>query len=494
MKPLVFFVVSALILPSVAPAAATAADKPNILMIAVDDLRPQLGCYGQTHVHSPNIDRLAKQGVQFERAYCMVPTCGASRASLMTSIRPAPRRFVTHLAYAEKDAPGITTLNTYLKQHGYTTLSNGKILHHPEDSAAGWSEPAWRPGQPAAGVATPKTGANQRGRQANKANKANTGGRGAPYSISARSDDELGDGQVAQKTIADLQRLKQSGKPFFLAAGFFKPHLPFVAPQKYWDLYPAGSLQLPANYHRPENAPEEAIHRFGELRAYAGVPKQGPVSDEMARELIRGYHACVSFTDAQIGRVLDELERLDLADETIVILWGDHGWNLGEHTLWCKHCCFETSMRVPLIIRAPGVKGGVKTRGLTELIDVYPSLCELAGLPIPAHAQGRSFVPLLNDPAQPWKEQAIGRFMAGDTIRTESHRFTEYSAGGASARPSKPIARMLYDHRSDPGENINVSERPDSAGITRELTDRLRAGKGVDGDLSHQGAPAKSPL
>ena len=240
-------------------------------------------------------------------------------------------------------------------------------------------------------------------------------------------DEELGDGQVAQKTIADLRRLKDMKQPFFLAAGFFKPHLPFIAPKKYWDLYPAETIKLPGNYHRPKDAPDEAIHSFGELRAYAGIPKTGPVSDETARNLIRGYHACVSFTDAQIGKVLDELDRLDLARNTIVVLWGDHGWNLGEHTLWCKHCCFETSMRVPLIVRVPGIKGGVKTEGLTELIDLYPSLSELAGLPVPAHVQGRSFVPLLKNPAQPWKDQAIGRFTSGDTIRTDSYRFTEYS-------------------------------------------------------------------
>ncbi|MFA6046944.1 MAG: sulfatase, partial [Phycisphaerales bacterium] len=298
------------------------------------------------------------------------------------------------------------------------------------------------------------------------------------FEISARGDDELGDGQVALKTIADLRRLKEKGQPFFLAAGFFKPHLPFIAPKKYWDLYPPGTIALPANYHAPKDAPAEAIHTFGELRAYTGVPKTGPLPDDLAESLIRGYHACVSFTDAQIGRVLAELDRLDLAKNTIVIVWGDHGWNLGEHTLWCKHCCFETSMRVPLIVRVPGGRSGVKTAGLTELIDLYPTLSELAGLPIPAHVQGRSFVPLLKNPALPWKEQAIGRFMMGDTLRTTSHRFTEYT------HPQRgPIARMLYDHRNDPGENTNLSEQAAAAPVVADLTARLRRGKGKDGDL-----------
>jgi len=463
MKFLFSFVILAL-------AARAASSSPNILMIAVDDLRPQLACYGDTNIKSPHIDRLASGGILFERAYCMVPTCGASRASLMTSIRPSPTRFVTHLAHAEQEVPGITTLNTHLKQHGYTTLSNGKVFHHADDSAAGWSEPAWRPGartQPPAADKAKKTAPAKKKQAAIE--------RGAPYQISPLSDDELPDGQIAQRTIDDLRRLKDAGKPFFLAAGFLKPHLPFVAPKKYWDLYPADTIRLPINYHRPKDAPDAAIHNFGELRAYAGVPKTGPVSDEMALNLIRGYNACVSFTDAQIGKVLTELDRLGLTDNTIVVLWGDHGWNLGEHTLWCKHCCFETSMRVPLIVRAPGIKGGVKTMGLTELIDLYPSLCELTGLPVPAHVQGRSFVPLLKTPTLPWKEQAIGRFAAGDTIRTATHRITEYSNANG------PVARMLYDHRTDAGENVNVSEQPGSAAIVESLTNQLRTGKGKDG-------------
>jgi len=461
------------------------AQRPNILFIAVDDLRPQLNCYGVEHVHSPNIDRLAASGLLFNRAYCMVPTCGASRASLMTSIRPAPSRFVTHLAYAEKDAPGITTLNTQLKRNGYYTISNGKILHHPEDSAVGWSEPAWRPGQPAIGLlptqAQAKKNANQSKTKAAGKTQKTTKERGAPFEISPLSDDDLADGQVALKTIADLRRLKEMDQPFFLAAGFFKPHLPFIAPEKYWDLYPAENIKLPENDHRPENAPDEAIHNSGELRAYQSVPKQGRLPDDLALNLIRGYHACVSFTDAQIGRVLDELERLDLAKNTIVILWGDHGWNLAEHTLWCKHSCFETSMRVPLIIHAPGFEGGLKTEALTELIDIYPTLCELAGVPVPEHVQGRSFVPLMKNPAQKWKDQAIGRFTAGDTIRTDEHRFTEYSR-----RDSKPFARMLYDHRSDGGENSNLSEQAEQADVVTGLAERLRAGKGKDSSLTNQ--------
>jgi iduronate 2-sulfatase len=449
--------------------AAVAADKPNVLFIAVDDLRPQLGCYGVKSMHTPNIDRLASQGIVFERAYCMVPTCGASRASLMSGIRPSRNRFVNYLAWAEKDAPGITTLNTQFKTHGYYTISNGKVFHHPEDNSEGWSEPAWRP----SGVPwyrRPENHALHEEQQKQGGRK-----RGPPYESADVADDAYADGEVAEKSISDLRRLAKMDKPFFLAVGFFKPHLPFVAPKKYWDLYEREQIQLPETYHRPKGAPDEAIHTWGELRAYAGVPPKGPLSDDMAKELIHGYYACVSYTDANVGRLLDELDRLGLAGNTIVVLWGDHGWNLGEHTLWCKHCCFETSMHAPLIVKAPGIEAGKKTSGLIEFIDIYPSLCELAGLPMPEHLQGRSFVPLMKNPDQQWKRAAIGRFRSGDTIRTDQFRFTEYTGSKGNF-----LARMLYDHDADPDEDVNVSEKGDNKQVVESLSKQLHAKMGKD--------------
>ena len=234
-------------------------------------------------------------------------------------------------------------------------------------------------------------------------------------------------------------------------------------------------MKLPATYHRPTDAPDIAIHNSGELRAYAGIPKQGVLDEDLARTLIHGYYACVSHTDAQVGRVLDELKRLGLEENTIVVLWGDHGWNLGEHTLWNKHSCFETSMRTPLIVRAPGVAGGKTTAGLTEFIDVYPSLCDLAKLPTPAHVQGRSFVPLLKDPGLAWKASAVCRFGPGDTIRTDRFRFTEYTSPAGDR-----LARMLYDHEADPAEDVNVAKRPDNRERVDELTDLLHREMGRD--------------
>ncbi len=440
--------------------SVTAADRPNVLFIAVDDLRPELACYGRKHIHSPNIDRLATTGVLFERAYCMVPTCGASRASLMTGIRPARNRFVSYLTRADQDAPGITTFNTQFRKNGYYTVSLGKVFHHASDSAEGWSEPAWRTkGIP--WYQRPENHELHTERQKQGRRK-----RGPAWESADVADNAYADGVIAERAIADLQRLKDREEPFFLAVGFLKPHLPFIAPQKYWDLYDHDDIRLPDNYHAPKDAPQESIHSSGEMRAYAGIPAKGPVSDETARNLIHGYYACVSYADAQIGKLLDELDRLELTENTIVVLWGDHGWNLGEHTLWCKHSCYETSMQIPLIVRAPGIDGGQRRTGLIESIDVYPSLCELAGLPLPDHLQGRSFARLLKDADAEWKSAAVGRFQNGDTIRTDKYRFTEYTD-----KRGKRTSQMLYDHVADPGENVNVAKS--EAATAKKLAEKL---------------------
>ena len=414
---------------------------------------------------TPNIDDLASQGILFRRSYCMVPTCGASRASLMTGIRPTRNRFVDYLTFAEKDAPGITTLNTHFKNHGYYTISNGKVFHHAEDNSTGWSEPAWRPDQVQIyQLARNRAIQQKRAQQSGSPNRK----RGPAFEAADVPDNAYADGQLAEKSIQDLRRLATMDQPFFLAVGFFKPHLPFVAPQKYWDLYDRTTISLPTTYHPPKNAPNESLHNWGELRNYADIPAQKSLSNEMARSLIHGYYACVSYTDAQVGKLLDEVERLGLADNTIIVLWGDHGWNLGEHTLWCKHCCFETSMHAPLVVVAPEILGGKTTDGLTEFIDIYPSLCELAGLPLPDHLQGKSFVPLMKRPNRNWKQTAIGRYRNGDTIRTQQFRFTTYTNPEGNL-----LARMLYDHQSDPEEDTNVSEQPRFKEVVQNLAKHL---------------------
>ncbi|QDS88379.1 Arylsulfatase [Rosistilla ulvae] len=447
-----------------------AAERPNVLFIAVDDLRPELACYGKQHIHSPNIDRLAASGVLFERAYCMVPTCGASRASMMSGIRPSRNRFVNYLAWAEKDAPGIKTLNTHFRENGYHTVSLGKIFHHPQDNAVGWSEPAWRP----TGIPWYRRPENHSLHEQRQRKGSRT--RGPAWEAADVADDAYADGKLAERAIADLRRLKKQDSPFFLAVGFFKPHLPFIAPQKYWDLYDRDAIQLPPNYATPQDAPPQSLHSSGELRAYAGIPSKGPVSDATAKHLIHGYYACVSYVDALIGTVLDELDALGLADNTVVVLWGDHGWNLGEHTLWCKHSCYETSMQIPLIIRAPGVNGGERRSGLVESIDIYPTLCELTQLPLPTHLQGKSLVALMGDTNAPWKTAAVGRYQAGDTIRTDRFRFSEYRD-----KSGRTMASMLYDHSVDENETTNIAKN--RGDLTSQLSEALHDQMGRNGVL-----------
>ncbi|MFT5126084.1 MAG: sialidase-1, partial [Verrucomicrobiales bacterium] len=449
--------------------------KPNILFIAVDDLRTELGCYGAQHVISPNIDRLAQKGLIFDRAYCQASLCNPSRTSLMSGFRPESTGIYGNHASFRKMFPGIVTLPQYFETKGYHAVGIGKIYHGPFpdgssitpwdtfDDPATWSEPAIRFG--------PQYYFNAEGiRHARESYKRT-------YKVSNPSPDEWKkkltfgllteastgpenqhyDGKVADATIAKLRQLKD--QPFFLAAGFIKPHSPWIAPKKYFDLYDRAKIPLAENPAFPEGTPAIAGHSSSEPRRYPPVPKKGDYPESVARELKHGYLACVSFIDAQIGRILDELKVLDLDKNTIVVLWGDHGYHLGEQSLWGKLTNFENGARVPLMIYAPGMQAtGKRSTALVELLDLYPSLCELAGMPIPAEAQGTSFAPLLKDPDLPWKDGAytiIYRGKAlGHSVRTADHRYTEWRDG------EKVIARELYDHKSDPLETRNRVEDP----------------------------------
>jgi arylsulfatase A-like enzyme len=450
--------------------------RPNLLFIAVDDLRPQLACFGKQFMKTPNFDALAKRSVLFERAYCMVPTCGASRASLMTGLRPTPRRFVSYTARADKEAPQAITLNTHFKNNGYTTISLGKIFHFPDDNRNGWSEKPWR--------SSARQYRNQAAeKKAIRDHQAKYPGRkkvrGFAFESFDAPDEEYPDAQTASKAIEHLQQFGKSETPFFLAVGFLKPHLPFCAPKRYWDLYDYDSIDIPSNYGPPKGAPQGAVHSSGELRAYAGIPPQGPVDRETARHLIHGYYACVSFIDAQLGRLLAILDETGLAENTIIVLWGDHGWQLGEHGMWNKHSCFETSMHAPLFVAAPGsvegISPGTRTRALTEFIDIYPSLCELAGIESPQHLEGQSFVPLMRNPSLPGKPYAVGRFTSGDTIRTDRYRYSEYRGDRGAGQLT---GRMLYDQRTDPDENTNVVDESSNTSTVTALSEDLNQIKG----------------
>ncbi|WP_396635223.1 sulfatase [Maribacter sp. R86514] len=434
--------------------------KPNILFIAVDDLRPELNFYGAAHISSPNLDALAAESLVFDRAYCSVPTCGASRASILTGTRPTRYRFLTHDVKVDEEIPEAVTLPELFKANGYTTISNGKVLHHKNDRQKAWDE-IWRPENATTKYLT----------EENKSLIAVPNQRGNPFESSTANESEYLDGQIATKGIADLKKLKASGKPFFLAMGFMKPHLPFNAPQKYWDTYPIEKIHLPESYQQPKTTPSKAFHGFGELRSYHGVPKKGPVSDDMAKKLIQGYYACVSFVDAQIGRVLQELETSGLAENTIVVLWGDHGWNLGEHQLWCKHCTFETSLHSPLVIKVPGKTKGNHVSNITEFIDVYPSLAELAGLEVPENQlEGESFVSLINNtPEKRQKNYAISKFKDAVTIIQGNYFYTEWTDHKGTA-----YARMLFDHSTDPMELDNLAEKATHQDIAKEMAKVLR--------------------
>ncbi|MDR2756018.1 MAG: sulfatase [Planctomycetaceae bacterium] len=476
MKRFLVMVIVLLVINSVIYGAEN--KKPNVLFIAVDDLRTELGCYGKNHIQSPNIDRLAAQGTLFEHAYCMVSVCGASRSALLTGTRPKYNRFVSADVYASKDAPNAIPLNTHFKNYGYTTINNGKVFHFPEDHNNGWSEPAWRPKGP--GYALPESlEALQKDREykselgKNKNNKPDA--RGPAWESADVPDHFYRDGQTLEKSLTDLRKLAANGKPFFLAVGFVKPHLPFVAPKKYWDLYKKEDIKLPENFrYTPKDVPDEAVHNFGELRNYANIPKKNePISDETAINLIHGYYACVSYTDALIGRLLDELETLKLSENTIIVLWGDHGWHLGEHTMWSKHAVFENTMKAPLIIKLPAQKAAKRFSLPVEFIDIYPTLNDLAGLPEPQQnqLQGKSLIPLIEKRVTPDKLYAAGRYGVGDTIFDGRFRYSEFRTkkGGGEL-----ISRMLYDHKTDPRENINVINNPENTAIIDELSKELK--------------------
>lgn len=456
------------------PTSQNQQNRPNILFIAVDDLRPELNCYGRSHIISPHIDGLAERGIIFHRNYCQVPVCGASRASLLSGIRPTATRFVDYATRLGEDYPGVSSLPEYFREQGYLTLSRGKIFHHADDQPEAWSEPPWSPAgsNPDYGwfdyVDTSSLAFIRNSREFTPGADWSKI-RGPAFEFPDVADDAYRDGKLAAKGMEDLVRLSGEDRPFFLAIGFWKPHLPFNAPKKYWDLYAGEDLVMSPNPYRPENAPDQAIHNSGELRNYGMIPRTGPVSRDTARLLTQGYYACISYTDAQIGKLLNTLDSLGLTDNTIVVLWGDHGWNLENHTLWCKHANFETSMRAPLIISAPGYRKKQTTDALTEFIDIYPTLCDLAGIPLPAHLDGKSLVPLLEDPQAEFKEAIFSRFHRGESIKTKDYVYTEW----IDPENSEVTARMLYDHRTDSLENFNVAEDPRYKEVSIRLSQQL---------------------
>lgn len=443
-----------------------AASKKNVMLIMVDDLRPQLkkfgaipDLHGESLMHTPAMDALARDGTLFERAYCSVPICGASRLSLLTGSRPYKEpgqdwgrhwTYTSRLDIEDRGTPGGVnhpgvTLPQHFKNNGYTLYSMDKIYHNKDDDAHIWDDLV-KTQHPWGGIPAFEIG------------------------IGEKNDDEAyPDGRNATDIIQKLDELKDT--LFFYGVGFPRPHLPFWAPQKYWNLYPEGSITLPPNYRAPVNAPRQSIHNWGELRNYSDVDfaddAETRVTDDYARNLIRGYYATVSYVDAQIQRIVDKLKTtydrdgVALYDNTIIVLWGDHGWNLGEHSLWAKHALYNTSTQIPIVVRDPDQAGGNRVSSLIESVDLYPTLCELTGIGRPAtttdnddslyNLHGSSLVPLLKNADAPWKPAAFTRYDKGDSVRTDRYAYTEFVGVD-----DQLISAMLYDLKNDPDENYNI--------------------------------------
>lgn len=485
-------------------AAASPTPRPNILFIVADDLRPDLGCYGRSDIHSPNIDRIAAKGMVFNRAYCQQAVCSPTRSSLLTGTRPDTNKVWDLKTHFRAALPDAITLPQHFKKNGYFVQGMGKVFHGGFNDAPSWSVPWVNPKAPV--YALPENVELNSHRPAGEPDgdgesrpvvagekEPNAPGEIAPNRLNTRGpafecadvpDNTYTDGKVADLAIQALRNSAKNKQPFFLAVGLVKPHLPFVAPKKYWDLYDPSKIQLASNPFKPKNAPDYAILPGDELRMYHDIPS-GHLPDDLARRLKHAYHASISYSDAQVGRVLDELERLGLSSNTIIVLWGDHGWKLGEHDSWAKHSNVENDVNAPLILAAPGMKSpGSRSDGLVEFVDVFPTLAELAGLPLPKQLEGTSFKPLLDDPKRPWKSAAFSQYprsrvathgpdLMGYSMRTDRYRFTVWVE---QLDHSKLDSVELYDHQNDPQENINTAKDPANADLVKTLMAQWKIG------------------
>lgn len=447
--------------------------KQNIVMIMVDDLRPVIGAYGDKNAHTPNIDALAKQGVTFSQAYANVPVCGASRASMLTGLRPTKDRFIDYKAMAEKDVPGAKSLPQVLRESGYYTMAIGKIFHTPRDLATeSWSEKLQTSGLPHATTLNPDSA------EFMKASRSKKGRANGPWYESADVIDEAyPDGKVKDKALKALTKLAAKEQPFFLGVGFIRPHLPFNAPKKYYDLHPKEKFTPFFHRTKPTLAPE-SLKESGEIHTYH-FRNYKYNSDAFHVSSLQGYYASVSYIDALVGDVIKQIDTLGLKQNTTIILTSDHGFNLGEHNFWTKHTMLDTSLRIPLIIAGPNVAKEQKTDALVELIDVFPTLSEITGVVGPNNLAGESFVNVLKKPSHTHKQQVYSRFKKGDSVVTGEYIFTSYTTD------DNQIEEMLYDHRNDPHETINVVSDPRYQQIAAKLRNQLKACVQVQQCLTH---------
>jgi arylsulfatase A-like enzyme len=407
----------------------------------------------------------------FDRAYCQQAVCSPSRSSLLTGTRPDTTKVWDLVTHFRDALPTVVTLPQQFKQNGYFVQGMGKIYHPGYDDERSWSVPWQTPKAP--------TYAKVKSPDVKDDDKPSKSKEGPAFEAGDVPDNFYKDGMVADLAVKTLGGLAKKSEPFFLAVGFAKPHLPFVSPKKYWDLYDPAQIKLAPNPYHPKDSPDYALTNSQELRNYWGIPAEGPMPDSLARQLKHGYYASVSYTDAQIGKVLNELDRLGLTKNTIIVLWGDHGWKLGEHGEWAKHTNFENDTNAPLILSVPGMKNaGAHSNALVEFVDIYPTLSELAGLPLPGHLEGTSFKPLLDAPNRPWKPAAFSQYprankVMGYSMRTDRYRLTVWLGRNDHSHVD---SIELYDHKHDPQENVNIAKQPANEALLKELMEQWRKG------------------
>ena len=441
--------------------------KQNILFIGVDDLRPLINSYGHKQMITPNIDKLAKDGIQFNQAYVNIAVCGASRASILTGIRGSFTRFDSYTSRADKDAPEATTLAQIFKENGYRTASIGKISHFADDSKSDWDDfYSFRNGSDYKNPISLK--------RQKEIKKIRPDGKyaGPPFEYSSASDDEYNDGKLTNVAINQLKKYKESNEPFFLAVGYILPHLPFIQPKKYGDLYDYDDLIFTEQRTQPVNAPERSIaHDWTELRNwYIDIPESGPVSFKMEENLIKSYYATITYLDTLIGKLLNSLEELGLKDNTTIVFWSDHGFFLGEHGMWCKHHTFNEAIHVPLIISSPKMKKGYKSDAMIEYVDLYPTICEIAGITPPNYIHGESFVSVLKNPEKEHKTEIYSRYQTLEVVQDKKfsyHEVLQHNTG-------KILYNMLFDMENDKKQYFNISNNSEYIEIVNSYSKKLK--------------------
>ena len=520
-------IIAVAIVNTTTPIIAQQKSKPNVLFIAVDDLKPVLGCYGDKLIKTPNIDRLAKIGTVFLNNYCQQAVCGPTRASLLTGMRPDVTK-IRDLHTKMRDMnPDIVSIPEYFISQGYTTSGIGKIFHpscvDKKFDPQSWTIPFmvakesdYFNGMPVQkhyqspdlkALQEKVVNTDEKGKKKGKKEEVDEdggGARGPAFECLNLPDDAYDDGVSAKLASKQIQMLNAAKKPFFMAVGFRKPHLPFVSPKKYWDLYKREELPVAEFQEQAVNSKDFGYQNSGELSSYSGVKefakydkKDGNrigLAIEKQKELVHAYYAAVSYTDAQVGVLLNTLEKLGTLNNTIIVLWGDHGWHLGDHDMWGKHTNYEQATKAPLIIAAPGLKAG-QSKSITEFVDVFPTLCELSGGNVPAYLDGKSLVPVMKNNKVSVKEYAMSQYprkmdkadikpedgkgkLMGYSMRTEQYRYTVWLKNFTSDQEysaNKVYTKELYDYVKDPLEKVNVANDEKYAVTAADLDKKLLA-------------------